>query len=197
MVRARKHLWVLVIPLLSLLMTTSASAQAIYKANGKSVMTLKGTSTLHDWTMTAKSFSSSGQFTLNPSNQLTAIDNFSLVLPVTNLKSTKESMDENAWEVLNYEDHKNISYKLTSAKVTPGSGNTFKVVAVGNLTISGVTRAITMNVDATVNADGSVTCTGSVPLKLSEFKIERPSFMLGTMKVGDALSLSYNVHFVK
>jgi polyisoprenoid-binding protein YceI len=190
------HLRILVIPLLLLSVVATATAQNTYKLGGKSQMTLNGTSTMHDWTMTAKSFSSTATMTVTKDNDLASIDALSLTLPVQNLKSTKSSMDENAYEALNTDKYKDITFRLTSAKVTP-AGDKFKIVAVGNLTISGVTRSITMNSEASIAADGTVSCSGSVPLKLSDFKIERPSFMFGTMSVGDALSLSYAVQFVK
>jgi polyisoprenoid-binding protein YceI len=189
-----KILAILAIALLTL--TNSAFAQATYKANAKSVMTLSGTSTLHDWTMNAKGFTTTAAITLGADNQISAINGLTLVLPVTNLKGEKESMNENAWEALNYDDHKNITFKLTSATTTP-SGGKYNIAAIGNLTISGVTKPVSMNVVAQVNSDGSITCTGSLPIKLSTFNIERPSFMFGTMSVGDALSLSYTLVLTK
>jgi polyisoprenoid-binding protein YceI len=170
----------------------NASAQTPFKASSKSVMTLNGTSTLHDWTMNARGFTTAAMITLGGDNQITAINALNLTLPVTNLKGEKESMNENAWEALNYDDHKNIVFKLTSATVTPAAGK-YTIAAIGNLTISGVTKAITMNVTAQVNADGSINCTGKLPIKLSTFNIERPSFMFGTMSVGDAMTLDYSL----
>jgi polyisoprenoid-binding protein YceI len=175
-----------------LVLATGAFAQTPFKASSKSVMTLNGTSTLHDWTMNARGFTTSALITLGGDNQITAINALNLTLPVTNLKGEKESMNENAWEALNYDDHKNIVFKLTSATVTPAAGK-YNIAAIGNLTISGVTKAITMNVSAQVNADGSITCTGKLPIKLSTFNIERPSFMFGTMSVGDAMTLDYSL----
>jgi polyisoprenoid-binding protein YceI len=175
-----------------LTITTSVSAQTAYKANAKSVMTLNGTSTLHDWTMNARGFATSATLTVGADNHIAAVNSLVLTLPVTNLKGEKESMNENAWEALNYDDHKNIVFKLTSATVTPAGGK-FTIAAIGNLTISGVTKPITMNVAAVVNSDGSITCTGKLPIKLSTFNIERPSFMFGTMSVGDAMTLDYSL----
>lgn len=177
--------------------TTTVNAQQAFKSNGKSVITLNGTSTLHDWTMQARSFTTNAQFAVGANNTLDGISGLTLVLPVVNLKSEKDGLNENAWETLEYEDHKNIVYKLTSAKVTPAGGTKYQIAATGNLTIAGVTKPVSMNVTATANADGSFNATGSLPIKLSQFNIERPSFMFGTMSVGDAMTLSYNVHFVK
>jgi polyisoprenoid-binding protein YceI len=186
----------LMIPALALLLSVQSNAQTNYKNGGKSQMTLKGTSTMHDWTMNARSFTTNAQVTITD-NQLTSINGLTLVLPVQNLKSEKESMDENAYETLNAEKYRDITFKLTSAKVNASGGNKYQIVATGNLTISGVTKSITMNAASQLNADGSLGITGNVPLKLSDFNIERPSFMFGTMKVGNDLSLSYNLTLTK
>ena len=179
------------------LVNSPLSAQTAYKSGARSQMTLAGTSTLHDWTMIAKSFNTNANITVSPDNQITGISSLVLTLPVTNLKSEKDGLNENAWETLEYEDHKNITFKMTSAKVTPSGGNKFQITTVGNLTIAGNTKPVTLQSTAVLNADGSLTCTGSLPIKLSQFNIERPSFMFGTMSVGDAMTLSYNVTLVK
>jgi polyisoprenoid-binding protein YceI len=189
-----QFLSILAIALLTL--ASTVNAQTTFKASSKSSMTLNGTSTLHDWTMNARGFTTTAIISLGGDNQITAVNGLTLTLPVTNLKGEKESMNENAWEALNYDDHKNIVFKLTSATVTPAGGK-YNIAAIGNLTISGVTKAISMNVSANVNADGSITCTGSLPIKLSTFNIERPSFMFGTMSVGDAMTLSYSLVLTK
>jgi polyisoprenoid-binding protein YceI len=106
-------------------------------------------------------------------------------------------MNSNAYESLKSDKYPNISFNLKSATVTPSGGNKYQISALGSLSIAGVAKAVTLNATAVVNSDGSVSCSGTMPLKLSDFGIDRPSFMLGTMKVGDALTLNYALVFVK
>jgi polyisoprenoid-binding protein YceI len=174
-----------------------ANAQTAFKIGPNPVMTLAGTSTLHNWTMTAHAFTGTATVSLSSSNQLTAVSAFSLQLPVQNLKSESDGMNSNAYEALKSDKNKDIWFKLTSATVTSSGGSKYRIAALGNLTIAGVTKAITLNTTAQVNANGSISCSGSVPILLSNFGIERPSFMLGTMKVGDKMTLTYNLILVK
>ncbi|MDP4241590.1 MAG: YceI family protein [Bacteroidota bacterium] len=174
-----------------------ASAQTAYKVGAQPVMTLYGTSTLHNWTMTAHAFACNAQFGLTGDNQLTSISGLSFSLPVHNLKSEHDGMNDNAYDALKADKYKDIVFKLTSAKVTSTGANKFQIMALGNLSIAGTTRPVTLTAAALVNADGSVSCSGTVPLKLSEYNIQRPTFMLGTMSVGDALTLNYALVFVK
>jgi hypothetical protein len=179
-----------------LALSTPLQAQTSFRAGGKSQFTLNGTSTLHDWSMIARSFQTTATLILTPDNGISGITDLSVTLPVTNLKSEKNGLNENAWEALHYEDHKQIQFNMTSGKVV-AVGARYQITVVGNLSIAGKTRSITLTANATVNPDGSVSCTGTLPLKLSQFGIERPSFMLGTMSVGDAMTLSYTLVLVK
>ena len=191
------RLGMLLLPaLLSLTVTQTTNAQTAYKAGGKPEMTLYGTSTMHDWTMVAHSYSANAQITL-AGNELTGFNALTVVLPVKNLKSEHDGMNDNAYEALKADDHKDIVFKLSNAKITASGGGKYQVTASGTLTIAGATRPVTIISAALVNPDGSVSCSGSVPLKLSEYGIARPSFMLGTMKVGDALTLNYALILVK
>jgi polyisoprenoid-binding protein YceI len=202
-IQAQGHKHLILFLLLSVAFASSATlpslrAQMAYKASGKSAtMTLYGTSTLHDWTMTVTVFTADAQFTLAANNQLSALNALTVTLPVHNLKSEHDGMNDNAYEALKADQNKNITFQLKSATVTPAGGNKYQIAALGSLTIAGVSKAVTLNATAIVNEDGSISCSGSVPIKLSDHGIERPSFMLGTMKVGDALTLNYSLIFVK
>ncbi len=59
--------------------------------------------------------------------------------------------------------------------------------------IAGVTQTIAMTVNAVVNSDNTITCSGSETLKLTDYKIDPPSFMLGAMKVKNDLTIQFNL----
>ncbi len=187
----------LVILILCIVYSNVSNAQTSYKIGSNSAMTLAGTSTLHNWTMTANSFTANATMSLSSSKQLSSISALSLSLPVHNLKSESDGMNSNAYESLKADRNPNITFRLTSATVTSSGGSKYKITALGNLMIAGVTKPVTLIVLATVNSNGSISCSGTVPILLSNYGIERPSFMLGTMKVGDALTLTYSLIFVQ
>ncbi|HET6401480.1 MAG TPA: YceI family protein [Candidatus Kapabacteria bacterium] len=173
------------------------SAQAPYRIGGTPTMTLYGTSTLHNWTMTAHSFTANGQFTVSPDNQLTAIGSLSVVLPVQNLKGESGGLNSNAYDALKASTYKDISFTLSSAAITPDGGNKYKIAAHGNLTIAGTTKPITLNATGVLNADQSLSVSGSVAFKMSEYGVKPPTFMFGAMSAGDALTLNYALVFVQ
>jgi polyisoprenoid-binding protein YceI len=187
-------------PLAALLVLSLAAAtqsQQAYHIGGSPSITLYGTSTLHSWTMSSHSFTATGEFTVSADNQLSALNSLTLDLPVHNLKSESSSMDGNAYDAIHADKYKDIAFRLTSANIMPSGGNKYAITAHGNLTIAGVTKPITLEANGVLNPHQSLSISGTVSFTLSEFNIERPSFMLGAMKVGDALKLNYSLVFVK
>jgi polyisoprenoid-binding protein YceI len=174
-------------------------AQSIYKVDDSkdNDIKLSGTSTFHNWSMNAQSFYSEAQFGFQPGNQLASINSLTFSLLVTNLKSGESGLDNNAYKALNTDKYKNISYTLTSATVSSGKGNKYSVKTHGNLTIAGVTKAVTMNVSCTVNNDATITCTGSYQLNMTDYQVSPPKFMLGMMKTGNAITLDFTSDYKK
>ena len=177
------------------------SAQQVYKIlAAKDIdMKLSGTSTLHNWVMKAQTFTGEAQFVFNVDNisQLKSIKSLSFNLIVTDLKSGEKGLDKNAYKALKTDLYKDILYKLTSAAVMPKKDGKYLIKAQGELTIAGVTKVVTMDVFAVINKDGSITCKGSNKLKMTDYKVKPPKFMLGTMKTGDDITLAYTMTYKK
>ncbi len=67
----------------------------------------------------------------------------------------------------------------------------------GKLTIAGVTREIAMDVYCTVNKDATITCVGSDKLNMTDYQVKPPTFLLGAMTTGDAITLDFTVVYKK
>jgi len=176
-------------------------SQSVYKIyESKDIdMKLSGTSTLHKWTMEAKTFDGDGQFNFKPGTAdiLTSIKNLNFSLAVQDLKSGEKGLDKNAYKALKSDQYKDIDYKLTSATVGTGAGNKYMVKTQGNLTIAGVTKPILMDISCVINKDGTITCSGSYKLEMTDYKVTPPTFMLGAMKTGDAITLDFILVYKK
>lgn len=169
--------------------TTSTTVEQSMRLAGS--LTLSGTSTLHDWKMTSNAVQGSAYVT-TADGELEKLSANTFILPVRSLKSDNSSMSDNAYEALKEDKFKDIRFVLTSSSLRRESAGHYAVSVNGNLTIAGVTRAISSSLSAVRNGN-AFTCTGSYKLKMSEFNIDRPSFMLGAMKTGDAVTINYNV----
>lgn len=165
-------------------------AQDAYKIQKASVV-IAGTSTMHDWEMKGQSVTCNASFKTE-SNKITEVSALQLTIPVSSLKSGKGAMDKNAYSALKAEEHKQIVFTHSSSKI---AGN--KIISTGNLTIAGVTKAIEVESTYTVNADNTLSTKTTESFKMSEYKVEPPSFMFGSVTTGDAITLTFELTFKK
>lgn len=165
--------------------STAAKAQ-VYKTVGGSIKVL-GTSNLHDWEMVAQNVPADAQFTIK-GNQVQDISSFNFTLPVKSLKAKEDLMNSRAYKAMKADKFATITFKLASAEVSQSV-----VKATGALTIAGTTKQVTLQGKAVENADGTVTVSGSRKIKMSEFGITPPTFMLGALKVGDEVTVEYTL----
>lgn len=168
----------------------NAAAQT-YKPTAGSSLKVNGTSNVHDWVMEAQAVPAEVALVVE-GTQVKDIKSLTLTLPVRNLKAKDDIMNTRAYKTLKEDANKNITFKMTSGSV---SQNDIKVN--GTLTIAGVSKPVALQAKATVNSDGTVTCTGSRKIKMSEYGITPPSFMLGAMKVGDDITINFDLKLKK
>jgi polyisoprenoid-binding protein YceI len=173
--------------LLVLVLAFAANAQT-YKQTGDSYLNVAGKSTLHDWTMTSKEPVLQVAFEMGSDGLPAQVKTLTLTVPAQSLKSQHSAMDKNAYSSLKTDKFKNITFVLTSAKVTKGS-----IECSGNLTIAGTTKPVTLTATVTTKDGGILHCTGSKTFKMSEYQVEPPTFMFGTVKTGDEITVTFNV----
>jgi len=190
--------------LLAICMIGSSSilnAQSIYKIGNSenNVMKISGTSTLHDWTMSAKKFTGEAQFGFKPGsdNELISIKSLTFSIAVADLKGSENGLDKNAWKALKSDVYKRIVYQLISATVIPAKDNKYLLKTHGNLSVAGVTKDVTMDVHAVVNKDATITFSGTYKLSMTDYAVKRPTFMLGAMKTGDEITLDFTAVYGK
>ena len=172
----------------------SLRAQDAYRAYDPDIKVL-GTSNLHNWEMEAKDITCSAKFTFAPGagvlpQSLASLD---LVIPVHNLKSGESLMDSRAYNALKADKFGIITFTSSSAVIVPGQKNQFQVKSTGTMTIAGAPRQVLLITACQVNADGSISCSGSQELKMTDYQIKPPSFMLGALRTGDLLTINYSL----
>ena len=118
-------------------------------------------------------------------------------MPVHELTSGKSGMDVKAYDALKAKDGGTIAFTATASTITPGTGDAFQVKSDGNLTIAGVTKAIVLLAACEVKADGMVSCTGTDVLRMSDYKIRPPTYMLGAIRTGNRLTIAFSMEVIK
>lgn len=160
-------------------------------------MYLAGSTPVKDWKMTAHGLHGEAQMQVSKDNQLLSIEGLAFSLPVHNLKGEGGSMDEHAYRSLKADQYKEITFSLISSTVEPLGPGSYSVKTLGNLSVAGVTRPVTLSMRAQVQRDGSLLFTGAEHLKMSDYNVERPSVLFGIIKADDAMTLTYNLIFSK
>jgi polyisoprenoid-binding protein YceI len=170
-----------------LFISLSSLAQTTYKQTGTPSVLIAGTSTMHDWTMESKQSNYTATFEINADGTPAKLNSVSVVIPAESLKSKEKAMDKNAYNSLKTDKYKEITYQLTTSKIT---GKT--ITCSGNLTIAGTTKPLDVDVTYEV-VNGTMVIKGSKKIKMTDFKVEPPTFMFGAIKTGDEITISINV----
>jgi polyisoprenoid-binding protein YceI len=180
------------LPVVFLVFTIQGFCQDKYSLSESKEMKVSGTSTIHDWDMVAEGgVTGTAQLTME-GNKLMDISRFKVELKAESLKSGNNKMDKNAYEALTTNKHPSIIFELTGPSKIMGN----KISTTGKLSISGSSQ--TIPVEVTYSAYGnSVNFIGSKEIKFSDFKIEPPKAVFGTIKTGNELQLSFNIVFTK
>jgi polyisoprenoid-binding protein YceI len=171
--------------------TQSADSSAYQFDNENSTMTVYGSSNVRDWTMDVTQIN--GSVLLGQSEEtLPSIKQVRVEVPVKHMVSDKDRLQRHAHEAVKKEEHPTISFVSSDVSVAKAETDTFSVVANGDMTIKGNTRSVTLSAKGTQQADGTLRVTGQHRLKLSTFKVERPSLMFGAIKVDDPIRIDFD-----
>ena len=173
---------------LMLVNSSIKSAQSLIINPASSKMTIYGTTNVHDWKSEIGKIS--GEMIIDNTNQIKSLE---VEIPVRSIKSGEKLMDSKTYEAFNATKNPNISFKLLEVSSLNVTDKDISVIFVGNLTMSGVTKKVNIKSVGKSVGDGSYKFNGSVPLKMTDFKMKPPTAMLGVMKVGDGITIKFDI----
>ncbi|QOI95983.1 MAG: YceI family protein [Flammeovirgaceae bacterium] len=151
-------------------------------------MTIEGTSTLHDWISDVTKLEFSGNL-VTEGARLKEVKDVNVKIPVESIKSTKgKMMDNKTWEAFKYDKYPAITYRLVTLSVHDGLLKT-----TGALTMAGAAQSIAMEIQYTVMPSGEIRFTGSHKIKMKDYKMEPPTAMMGTIKVGEEVIVRFDL----
>ncbi|MFZ4725187.1 MAG: YceI family protein [Paludibacter sp.] len=153
-----------------------------------SSMTIFGTTNVHDFQ--SKVGQISGEVVINASKQ---VQSLSVDVPVKGIKSNEKAMDNKTYEAFKSDKNPNISFRLIEVGSLQINDNEMEGIVSGNLTMAGVTRKVSFKAIGKSNKAGMYQVKGALPLKMTDFKMSPPTALMGMMKVGDAITLKFDV----
>lgn len=177
--------------MLAIITSSTVYAQKVLKVTPSgNTMVIKGTSNLHEWESKAQQITGEISAKMD-NNSVQSIPSVTINVPVAFIKSGKGIMDNKTYDALKKDKFPNISFRSTSVSVA--SGNTLN--AVGKMTIGGVTKDAVLRTTYSVNPDGTLKVKGGTTLKMSDFDINPPTALMGTLKTGNVVDIQFEVSF--
>ena len=182
---------------LGLLLFAGAFAQTKYSSKNGISIEVNGTSTLHDWEMKSADGSFDANFTQTATGAITAVNGMSFTTNPKALKSGKSAMDNNAYKALKTDKAPSISFIANTSTVTAVDATTYIVKATGKLSIAGAVKDTEISAKCKVNADKTISVTGERKISMKDFSMEPPSFMMGTIKTGNDVTIKFDLKLSK
>lgn len=164
-----------------------------YSITTGSSMKITGTSSLHDWEEQVQKFTCDISATITDSN--ISIESISLVAKTKSIKSHSSIMDGKTYKALKSETFPEIIFKNTNVLNCELTDNTFKGTVKGSLSIAGQSRPVSIYISGKVSDGRLMQISGSKNLKMSDFGIEPPTAMMGTLKTGDEIKVIFNLKY--
>ncbi len=162
-------------------------------------ITISGTSTLTDWTVTCANVQDTpDQLNLDLQNP-GQIAEFGFKVPVANMDGGRgSSMNDKILNAFQSSQHPFVEYQQTSpARVSvPDQSGAVTITSSGNLSMAGATKAVEIKSTAVIK-DGKLLISGSKDIKMSDFGITPPSAMFGQIKTNDDVVVSYQFQYIK
>lgn len=180
----------------AVLLLTAATARPVERltlANG-SRLWFDGTSTLRSWTCTADKIESKIDAETGVADAVLdgrkVAGTLEVEFPVANLECKNGTMNEHMRKALVATKHPEITFNLSGYDLTKGTppGATVQ----GSLTMNGQSHPMAVPVQF-VRADGALRVTGKVPLKMTEWGVQPPKLMMGTIKVGEVVTVQFDL----
>lgn len=154
----------------------------------------EGTSTVRDWSCKAPTIQAAIDADADAAAAVIdgkkAVRTVDLTFPVAALDCENRTMNNHMRNALNATQHQSIRFTLTDYTLAKAAATTGTLN--GTLMINGQTRPIVVPVQF-ANAAGALRVTGRYPLPMTLWGVQPPRLMMGTLKVGDTVTVNFDL----
>jgi polyisoprenoid-binding protein YceI len=114
---------------------------------------------------------------------------------VRTLSCGNGQMDKNMYSTLDADKNPLIKYTMSNYDILDGTKSpaAFAAKTTGTLQIAGQEKVINMKINAERLSDGKATAQAEEAILMSDFGIKPPSFMFGRLKVGNEVTVKFNL----
>lgn len=184
----------------SFLAIPGIAQQTSFQLQSDSSVRVDGDSNVRSWGADAETVS--GSLTLNNVTDFSlenltpeSFGSLEMAILVESLDSGTRGLNRNMYGYLKSEDHPEITFTLnevTEVSVTNGQAS---VVASGIVNAAGVNHPVTMTALAEISSDNSIRFTGEHEMLMTNFDIDPPTAVFGTVRSVDEIAITFDVKF--
>ncbi|MBL8998406.1 MAG: YceI family protein [Gemmatimonadales bacterium] len=120
-----------------------------------------------------------------------AVKGATLTFPAAKLDCDNGTMNKHMLNALNASKHAAITFALTDYDLTAAAPVTGTLRGV--LTINGIAKPVTIPSTFEAAPSGALRVTGTYVLNMTDWDVEPPKLMLGTLKVRDSVTVAFNL----
>jgi hypothetical protein len=185
-----------------MLVATPAVAQK-FTVTEESKMTIYGSANVTDWEAKAKTIT--GEIKLRDPDlsdwsgaDASLFESVRIAIKVDDIDADSRRMNNNMHGYLKKDRHPEITYRLVEAKELAVLDNPgVKLTVRGVINAAGTDKEIVHDVEVRKNDSGGLVVSGSQDLKMTDFGIDPPTAMLGSVRSRDEMTITFEIHFDK
>jgi polyisoprenoid-binding protein YceI len=115
------------------------------------------------------------------------------VVPTLKLDCDNGTMNKHMQKAIGAEKFGEITFALKGYDAVPEAGAATKGTLRGELTIKGVTKEVVLPVEFAAAGAAGLRVKGQYALKMTDWGVEPPKLMMGTMKVREMVTVSFDL----
>lgn len=175
----------------------AASTRAPLDVQPESRLWIAGTSTVRSFQCQAGSFEAkiesagSGAVAAVLGGEK-AVSNVVVTVPVDKLDCRNATMNEHMRKALKADKNPAVVFKVAAYDLAK-SAEGVAVTLTGTLTLGGVEKPITVDAQAKSGDNGTLLVSGTREVRMTEFGLQPPKLMLGTLKVDERIKVGFDV----
>ncbi len=165
------------------------------KLSAESKLWFDGKSTVRDWSCKATQIDAvidaEAGAAANVLKAQKAVRTVTLTFPTAKLDCDNGTMNGHMMRALNGTTQPNIVFTLTGYDLAAGAP--VKGTLAGTLLINGVSKPVSIPVAYAAAAGGALRVTGKYDLTMTEWNVQPPKLMMGTLKVNPVITVNFDL----
>ncbi len=180
-----------------LFICATASDKRTYTLSKDYTVSINGTSNLHNWNEKVGIVSGDALINQNSDGSFD-LEAINIKMDVHSIKSSEGSiMNNNTYKALKADVNPQIIFTLTlPVKSIQPILNDKMITAKGNLSIAGASKPVDMQVKIFMQKNGKLGFEGSQTIKMTDYSIDPPVALFGTLKTGNEITINFKINFV-